>query len=165
MKSSASSQLTRRQVFVQRSSRIWGYSSRRGLSEDLACGAAAHAKETLTVRVALITADGLHLAVIHLKQHSAECWMAIHGTHGPHDFRSGHGQKRGRPKPVPTIMKGAKPTFLHRHMHSARERRGIGWFTLCNIPCGRAIFAEYPEGRISLCHQRHQDVLINRSKS
>jgi len=30
-----------------------------------------------------------------------------------------------------------------------RERRGVGWFTLCNIPCGRAIFAEYPEGWIS----------------
>ena len=30
----------------------------------------------------------------HVDQHSAKCWMAIHGTHGPHDFSaaSGHGR-------------------------------------------------------------------------
>jgi hypothetical protein len=47
----------------------------------------------------------------------------------------------------------------------AREHREVGWFTLCNIPCDRAIFAEYPEGWVSSCHQRHRQlVLINRSK-
>jgi hypothetical protein len=142
---------------VQRSSRIWG--CRRGLSK-ISLVAAAHAKETLTVQVALITADGLRLLIIYLNKQSAECWMAIHGTHGPHDFRSAHGGKRGRPKFVPTIVKGGKPTFLHRHMHSARERRGIGCFTLCNIPCGRAIFAEYPEGRISLTVNFYTSKLI-----
>jgi len=31
----------------------------------------------------------------------------------------------------------------------AREHREVGWFTLCNIPRRRAIFAESPEGWVS----------------
>src|SRR5262249_11267219 len=91
IKSSASSQLARRQSFVRRSSRICGYSNRPGLPKNLVGAAATHAKETLTVRVVLVTADGRELAAFHLGQHSAKCWMAIHGTHGPDDFWSGHG--------------------------------------------------------------------------
>jgi hypothetical protein len=54
--------------------------------------ATAHAKETLTVRIVLVTDDGLQLAAFHLNQHSAERWMTIHGTHGSHNFTgSGHG--------------------------------------------------------------------------
>jgi hypothetical protein len=44
-----------------------------------------------TVRILLVAADGLQLAIIYLNQHSAKCWMTIHGTHGPHDSRGGHG--------------------------------------------------------------------------
>jgi hypothetical protein len=32
--------------------------------------------------------DGLQLAAFHLDQHSAKCWMAVHGTHGPDDLRA-----------------------------------------------------------------------------
>jgi hypothetical protein len=53
-------------------------------------------------------------------------------------------QKRGRPEPVPTIVKGRKLTFLYRHPHGARERCGIGWFTLCNIPWGRVFLPSLP---------------------
>src|SRR5262249_34459199 len=70
------------------------------IAKDLVGATAAHAEEPLTVRIVLVTADGLELAVIHLDQHSAECWVAIHGTHGPHEFRAGHGhlhlEQRGK---------------------------------------------------------------------
>jgi hypothetical protein len=72
-------------------------------------------------------------------------------------------QRWGRPLPVLMIVNGGRPTFLCRHLHGACERRGVGWFTLCNIPCARAIFAGSPEGWVSLCHQK--DLLINQSKS
>jgi len=42
-------------------------------------------------QIVLVATDGLQPAAFHLGQHSALCWMAIHGTHGPDDFRSGHG--------------------------------------------------------------------------
>jgi hypothetical protein len=74
---------------VQQSSRI---------AKDLVGASAAHAKETLTVRIVLVAADGLELAVFHLDQHSAERWMTVHGTHGPDDYRVGssHGHLRLR---------------------------------------------------------------------
>jgi hypothetical protein len=61
------------------------------IAEDLACCAAAHAKEALAVRVLLVAGDSLQPAAFHLDQQSAERWMTIHGTHGPHDFRGSHG--------------------------------------------------------------------------
>jgi hypothetical protein len=36
-----------------------------------------------------------------------------------------------RLEPVLTIVKAGKLTFLYPH--GARERRGVGWLTLCNI--------------------------------
>src|SRR5262249_18783310 len=64
--------------------------------KNLVGATAAHAKEALTVRVVLVTADGLELTVFHFDQHSAERWMAIHGTHGPDDFcfAASHGHLR-----------------------------------------------------------------------
>src|SRR5215510_11071358 len=58
------------------------------IAKNLIGAAAAHAKEALTIRVVLVTADGLELAAFHFDQHSAERWMAVHGTHGPDDFRA-----------------------------------------------------------------------------
>src|SRR5262249_48897315 len=72
---------------VEQSSRI---------AKNLVGAAAAHAEETLTVRIFLVAADGLQPAAFHLDQHSAKRWMAVHGTHGPNDFRlaASHGHFR-----------------------------------------------------------------------
>src|SRR5262245_14377595 len=69
------------------------------IAKNLVGATPAHAKEALTVRIALVTADGLELATFHLDQHSAKRWMTIHGTHGPDDFRaaSSHDHLRLRP--------------------------------------------------------------------
>src|SRR5215813_14475017 len=50
------------------------------IAKNLVGGAAAHAKEALTVRIVLVAADGLQPAIFNLDQHSAERWMTIHGT-------------------------------------------------------------------------------------
>jgi len=42
--------------------------------------------------------DGLELVVFHLDQHSAIRWMAVHGTHGPDDFRATSSNGRLRPR-------------------------------------------------------------------
>jgi hypothetical protein len=71
-----------------------------------------------------------------------------------------------RPKPATAMVDAAGWAKCRKADIGAREHREVGWFTLCNIPCDRAIFAEYPEGWVSSCHQRHRQlVLINRSKS
>src|SRR5262245_60804421 len=68
------------------------------IAKNLVGAAAAHAKKTLTVWIVPITADSVQLAAFHFDQHSAKCWMAIHGTHSPHDFSiaSGHSHLRLR---------------------------------------------------------------------
>jgi hypothetical protein len=44
-------------------------------------------------------------------------------------------------------LNAGKPTFPYRHLHGAWDRRGVGWFTHCNIISNRTvIFAEYPMG-------------------
>ena len=68
------------------------------VAKDLAGAAAAHAKETLTIRIVLVTADRLQLAAFHFDQHSAKRWVAIHGTHSPDDFRITSGHVHLRPR-------------------------------------------------------------------
>src|SRR5262245_1695216 len=69
---------------VQQSSRI---------GKNLVGAAAAHAKEALTVRIVLVTADSHQLAAFYLDQHSAKRWMAVHGTHGSDNFRIANGHR------------------------------------------------------------------------
>src|SRR5262249_9215000 len=114
--------------------------------------AAAHTEEALTVRIVLVAPDGLQPAAFHLDQHSAKCWMAIHGTHGPHDFRSGHGYLHsghrgrsyrdgvGRNRSPTTVLAMAaglwlmpRPGKRRKADIGARERRRVGCFALCNI--------------------------------
>ena len=56
---------------VEQSSRI---------AKNLVGATAAYAKEALTVRIILVTADGFQLATLDFDQHAAKRWMAIHWT-------------------------------------------------------------------------------------
>src|SRR5262249_10366889 len=61
--------------------------------EDLQRGPAPDAQKPLAIGVALVAGDFVYSPVLHMDEHAAERWVAVHRTHRPHGVARAHGAK------------------------------------------------------------------------